>query len=165
MTYRSLKKTVHWGVVLLLVSGVALKLSGQRDLFPLFSWSLFSYVDQQKVDFAILVVGLEGQPLDAPREFMTTTDLFPGAGDMRAYITIQDLGLAVLRRDEATLETSRALFEGDYLKYPGVVDYQVMMRTFDPIERWHQGSFELRPLAQLRTVPRRPRAPAAGDAP
>lgn len=121
-----------------------------REIFPVASWSLFSYVAAERTEFAVLITQVDGEPLAAPREFMDSRDLFSGAGSIRAYYTIQDLGAATGRRSAALMEKLRWLLESQYMQGPNRdIRYQLILRSFDPIERWRGGSYEYRLMAEL----------------
>lgn len=153
MRYRRIKAFLH--VLVLLYIGVALVMglyAFHREVFPVFSWSLFSTVAERETDFAIQVLGIDGEALEPPVDFMTSKDMFAGAGDIRAYYTIQNLGIASLRRRGDDIQRIRATFEQTYLGMPGSsVEYAVLMRVFDPVERWQEGRIESwRPVARYR---------------
>jgi hypothetical protein len=151
MSYRQLQLLFHLLVVGYMAVALVLGLSFyHREIFPVFSWSLFSYVEAHKTEFAVLVTEVDGRQLEAPREFMDSKDLFAGAGNMRAYYTIQNFGWAVMRRDLETVNKLRRLFESEYMKGPARdVKYQVIVRSFDAIERWRGGPYEFRVIGKL----------------
>lgn len=133
-----------------LVLGLSLH---HREVFPFFSWSLFSTVAEKKSEFAVLVTRLDDQTFDPPLEFMESKGAFPGAGSIRAYYTIQNLGAAALRRRGEDIQRLRQVFEGTYLGSDGrQVEYRLIFRSFDPLERWQGGDYEWRPVADFRVA-------------
>ena len=121
-----------------------------REVYPVASWSLFSYVAAKRTEFAVLITQVDGKPLAEPREFMDSRDLFSGAGSIRAYYTIQDLGAATGRRNTARMEKLRWLLESQYMQGPNRgIRYQLILRSFDAIERWRGGSYKYRVIAKL----------------
>lgn len=151
MTYRHTKLLLH--VLILAYVGVALHVGfirHHREVFPFASWSLFSYVAAEKTEFAVLITHVDGEPLDAPREFMDSRDLVSGAGNIRAYYTIQDLGHAIRFRNTGGMDKLRRLLETEYMKGPSKsLGYQLILRSFDAIERWRGGPYQFRMIANL----------------
>lgn len=153
MNYR---RTQHFLFFLILgYIGVALVLGlsfYHRELFPVFSWSLFSTVEETKAEFAVLVTHLDGQALEPPLEFMESKAVFRGAGSIRAYYTIQKFGAAALRRRSEEAQRLRHVFESTYLGHEGrPVEYRLIFRRFDAIERWQGGGYTFRPVAEFQT--------------
>lgn len=154
MNYRWTKRCLHLLVLGYIAMALILGLSFfHREIFPVFSWSLFSTVAEKKAEFAVLVTGMDGKTLETPLEFMESEGTFPGAGSIRAYYTIQNLGAATLRRRGDDIERLRRVFEQNYLASEGrEVHYRLIFRSFDPVERWRGGSYTFRPVADFRVV-------------
>lgn len=150
-TYRITQLFLHCLIVGYILAALAVGFGRyHREIFPIPSWSLFSHVFAQKSEFAVLVVQVDGERFETPREFMDAGDLFNGAGNIRAYYTIQDLGRAIIQRDADEMQRLRRLLEATYMKSSAErVDYQLILRSFDPIERWQGGAYRFRPVANL----------------
>jgi hypothetical protein len=149
MKYSNLKRLLIGFIVLYL--GVAL-ISGfrfrHREVFPIFSWSLFSQVQSSRSDFAVLITQIGNRTFEPPIELKNADQWFPRGGHIRSYITIQNMGNAFLRRDRRTLEISRRILESNYMNGPAEpVKYLLISRRYDPIERWHDGRYQQRNLA------------------
>ena len=125
--------------------------SGTRDAYPFFSWSLFTHVPNVRFDFGVAVTEIDGEILNPPRDLMELEGRVSGAGSIRAYYTIQDLGDALVRRDRALMQEKRSLFEREYLSGPTELRYRLVARAYDPIEKWRHGRIQQqRVLAERR---------------
>jgi len=103
-----------------------------RELFPFFTWSLFSWIPETRHQYVIEIQRIDGQRYDPPthmQEFEEFAD-----GTTLAYKTIQDLG-----RSGGADDRKRATFETRYLKGRNV-DYRIVRLSFAPLERWHHGT-------------------------
>ncbi|MEO1368314.1 MAG: hypothetical protein AAFX50_14165 [Acidobacteriota bacterium] len=154
---RRFRRSQHFGLAVVLVTIAAslhLGFSGKRDLYPFFSWSLFTHVPNVKHDFGLLITGIDGQRLDPPRELNAFSGRLAGAGSIRAYYTVQDFGRAILLRDRETADELRSLLEREYLKGAGgELHYLLVARSYDPIEKWRHGRMEQRPVVELKRDP------------
>ncbi len=151
MTYRRTKLFLHILILGYILAALHVGLNRHhREVFPVASWSLFSRVSTVKTEFAVLITQVDGEPLAVPREFMDCRDLFSGAGNIRAYYTIQDLGAVTRGHPSAIMERLRRLLETKYMRGPNRdIRYQLILRSFDPIERWRGGSYQHRVIANL----------------
>ena len=109
-----------------------------KELFPFFSWSLFSRVKNKHVEYSILIHRLDGQRFDDPIDMRKAEDL-PVFGWSRSlgYKALQRIGNAI-RFEEAHSSTDLNVFEIQYFGNH-VVDYEIMRETFDPAKRWRDG--------------------------
>lgn len=121
-----------------------------REVFPLFSWSLFTHVPSVRTDAGVQILQLGDRAFDPPLELLEARGLFPRASSIQAYYTVQKLAGASMARDGAEIERLRRLFESEYL---GARDrhlrYRLILRRFDPIDRWRGGGYESRPLVEF----------------
>ena len=136
------------------LSSIYLGYSGKRDAYPLFSWSLFTHVPNFRHDFALLITQIDGAPVNPPADLMSFKGRLSGAGEIRAYYTIQDFGDALVRRDGARMETLRRLLEKEYLAgSSGPLRYRIVARAYDPVEKWRHGrTSQQAPVADLTRV-------------
>lgn len=109
-----------------------------RELFPFFTWSLFSQVSNARKEYHIAVIALDGQPLDPPVD-MRTIDVFPSFSDSRSvgYKALQNLGKSLSKgADDSDIIRERfaARFFGRH-----DVDYQINRHVYNPLRRWHEG--------------------------
>lgn len=109
-----------------------------RELFPFFTWSLFSRVSDVRTEYSVLVLALDEQIFEEPAD-MRLIDVLPNFGDSRAlgYKALQNLGHA-LRLEHAGVDEQRLQFERRYFGRHEV-DYLVMLHIYNPLRRWHEG--------------------------
>lgn len=108
-----------------------------REIFPFFWWELFSYIPAQfKSDYGLEIVKYDDQLLEAPLYFEEAASLLPDPESITAYITIQSLGEAITDGDDAEVERLRGLIEGPHLSNPSAVEYQIVKRDYDILEKW-----------------------------
>jgi len=102
-----------------------------KELFPFFTWSLFSWVPDVRHLYVVEITRLNGETFDPPLEMQE----IPQFADRTtlAYKAIQELG-----RSGGSDPDKRATFEARYLKGQAV-DYRIVRNSFEPLERWHTG--------------------------
>ena len=68
-------------------------------------------------------------------------------------MSIEHLGKAVERDDAAEVAEVRAYLESLHLSGRGPVRYELVRRTYDPLERWHDrhAFLAVRPIAQFES--------------
>jgi len=125
----------------------------KREIFPLFTWSLFSTTpSSQKMDIGLYVTEIDGERIDPSLDFMVSRSRFNYAGDITAYHVIQKLGHAINRKNEEREQSFRGLVEKKYLKSAqSDISYQIVQRTYDPVERWKKGTVMIRILKEFST--------------
>jgi hypothetical protein len=125
------------------------RVSGQGEIFPFASWSLFSFVPNISHDFSIRVLSLNGSALTPPVFFEDSTALFESASKHGARVLIDLLGQALAQGEVAEAERIRDRFE--HLCMPGMtaVRYELVARVYDPLERFRTG--RLRAVRTVRT--------------
>ncbi len=108
------------------------------ELFPFFTWSLFSDVRDQRVEYRIVMLSLNGQTFDDPQD-MRDIHTLPSFSDSRAlgYKALQGIGRD-LRLQTEDVHERRRHFEGRYFGRHAV-EYQVMRHVYNPLQRWHDG--------------------------
>ncbi|MEM7331236.1 MAG: hypothetical protein AAF490_04020 [Chloroflexota bacterium] len=139
-TYRS----AQWTVVLIIVIYTAVSYTTTRfrgsELFPFFNWSLFTKVPNEKHDFGLRLLTVDGEPLSEPIYFEEADAWFDEAHSIVAYQAIQQFGSAVREADETTIEEIRPFVESTYLENQ-TVRYELVRRTYLPISRVQTGAF------------------------
>lgn len=141
-TYRHLQWGITLFILLYVVVGYTTWLRQRPEIFPFFSWDLFTYVPTQvKQDFSLSIVAIGGQPLAEPVYFEQAKTLFAKADAIEAMDAIQNLGLAVSANDPAEIARVRAYLEPLFLSDAGAVEYTLVTRWFNPLERWETGVF------------------------
>ncbi len=106
--------------------------TAQSELFPIYSWDLFSYVPTHTSEFAIRITAINGEPLDLPLYFNEATKYIPAAQTIEAFALIQRFGNAVYTNNSDAV-TLQQQFEALYLQQLETVSYELVIRTFDAI--------------------------------
>lgn len=135
-------RTIQWLTVCVLVgyttiSTVAsfaiggVKTHPTRELFPFFTWSLFSWVPHVRHLYIVEITRLGDEVFEPPID-MQSIPQFEDQTTL-AYKTIQDIG-----RTGGNNPDKIATFEARYLKNADI-DYRIVRLSFEPLERWQTG--------------------------
>jgi hypothetical protein len=116
-------------------------LRSQGELFPIYTWALFSRVPNEQREFALRIRAVGCKVLESPLYFQDAGQWFRQAESISAYVSIQKLGSAVLANDIVEIDKVRRLLESVYLRGPEGVRYEVVERKFNPMDRWKYGTF------------------------
>ena len=127
----------------------------EGETFPIFSWSLFSTVAQPtSSDAAVLMLEIDGRQFEPPLDFMSSFEIVPHAGNITVYYVIQ--GMARETLDDAAGGSAgkyRNLFEHQYLNfYKRRIRYELVQRSYDPIERWKTDRYKVTKTIFQRTL-------------
>jgi hypothetical protein len=129
----------------------------EREIFPLFSWSLYSTVPREAADYGVRILEVGGRTLNPPLLVEEARPRFPHANQRQLLMAVQSLGRALDGGDTEAVRAYRRLIERHHLRGRGVVHYEVIHRRFNTLARWRTGEFRT-----LRTVGR---FSAEGDRP
>lgn len=140
-TYKNYQKFVFITLALYLLIGYGFKLTLDRELFPIFSWSLFTNVPNRINDYGIRIVAIDGQPLDTPFYYEDGKGTFTAYDSAQAYFNFRDLGRALETGDTENATEIRGYMEALYLEEAGQVSYEVVARSWDAIDRWNGGAY------------------------
>jgi hypothetical protein len=136
------RRSLHLLIVLVLVgypilsTGTSFAVGGvkthpTKEVFPFFTWSLFSWVPEVRNLYVVEITHMNGEAIEPPRDMREFPDF--AAEATLAYKTIQELGRSGLQ-DSGKL----VAFEGRYLKGQHV-GYRVVQYSYAPLENWHRG--------------------------
>lgn len=139
--YRNYQKFVVIFLALYLVIGYGFKLTQDREIFPIFSWSLFTNVPNQINDYGIRIVAIDGQELDTPFYYEEGKDTFIDYDSAQAYFNFRDFGRALTAGNTERVEEIRGYLESLYLEEAGQIRYEVVARSWDAVDRWNGGGF------------------------
>lgn len=111
------------------------------EFFPVFSWSLFSRVENPKVDWRVLIHRIGQERFDPPKNFYALTDRFPLARNRStdASKTTRLFGYGIYHELD-TVEETREVFEKRLFQDQPDVEYEMLLTRFDPLERWRHGT-------------------------
>ncbi len=112
------------------------------EIFPFFSWDLFSSVPQPVAsNYGLRIHEVDGQILHEPIYFEHADRFFRNAKSIEAFTLIQNLGHAISTRNTTEAETIRQMLEMTHLQDASTLSYEVVFRRFDVIERWQGKPF------------------------
>jgi hypothetical protein len=159
--YRELKWRVATILAAYLVAAAAAQVWGGRDreLFPIFAWSLFSTVPSEPNEYAVRITAIDGAPLEA-KPFLG--DLFGrGFSSPRStselWAVTQRLGDAISAGGSGEVGAMRRLLEANFLCATGQVDYEVVRLRYRTLDRWATGALgSIEPVAAFGTSEPRP---------
>lgn len=142
--YRNLRVFVASFFVLYAGLGVLLQTNiwSANEIFPIYSWALFSKIPNERDDYALRILVVGKERVDPPLHFQAAGEWFPKADSISAYYSVQKLGRAISREDAGRIEDMRRFFEPLYFGDAGHVRYEVVKRSFNPLDRWENGNFK-----------------------
>ena len=113
-------------------------------LYPYFSWRLFDRVKFLESDFAIELVSLDGKELKPPQDFVAYE--VPLNKKLRSlysqpHRTVQRLGQARNGNDYSSFSEIKKTFETHFLNRYKYGEYQLVFRTWDPLEALQNGKY------------------------
>ena len=126
----------------------------RREVFPVFSWSLFTKINQYLWTYEIAISRIDDTVYDPPVDYFTLTNMFADARNResavvktaRAYHWAQN-------NDPSRLESIRSVIEGRYFGGHDRVDYAILLVLHQPLLRWQSGAVERRDvIAELSKV-------------
>lgn len=137
-----LYRRMQWGfatlALLYFLVGNGAWLWGNREIYPIFSWDLFSYVPNEVVDFGLRITKTGNTELEPPLYFEAAVDLLPDAQSIVAYTNIQALGAAIRAGQPVELAADRVAALHLYPLLP--VEYEIVQRRYAPLDRWRTGA-------------------------
>ena len=147
-SYRRLKLLTFFIFVTYYVISSLTQQFGTGEVFPVFSWSLYSGVPPRHLnDYGLQIIAVNQQLLAAP-VFVEELEQFPVSFktqdtadvDLSLYRQVQRLGHAIATDDPTATSLHRKRLE----KFLGdkEVDYAIVIRQFDSRERWLTGKIE-----------------------
>jgi len=113
--------------------GVLLEYFIHGEIYPVFSWSLFSVIPNPTVDTTIRVHEMHGKQYEPPLTFQDLTFLFTEIGHSPTQYTpiIKRLGDAIKDDNQEKIDKERAHLEALFGTMP--FRYDVVRITYDPI--------------------------------
>lgn len=139
--YRRLQWGIAAFVLLYALIGNAVWFRHYREIYPIFSWDLFSYVPNEVADFGLRITRTGDTVLDFPIYFEAATGLVPDAQSIVAYTNIQALGVAIMAGQSVELAAAAHRVESLHLYTLMPVEYEIVRRRYSPLARWREGEF------------------------
>lgn len=140
--YRQTQLSILIGLILYPI--IALSTIGlpQRELFPFFSWELFSYIPADTItSYGIRFSSANGESLAQPIYFEEAKHLTPYADSVDAFVTLQSLGNAIAQNDAQQTAATQQLLQGTYFGDMSAAEYAIVRRRFDLLERWRHNRY------------------------
>ena len=126
------------------VAGVTLlraRTGANTEIFPIFSWDLFSVVPNETMDYGLRVLEVDGKPLEPP-QFLEQLTIFSQPFRISAHMAIQELGVAHARGDtERARSLAHMLYENHLGGAARRVRFELVERRFDVLTRVRSGRF------------------------
>jgi predicted DCC family thiol-disulfide oxidoreductase YuxK len=115
---------------------------GVKEIFPFFSWSLFSRVPNKTTsEYAVIVSTYNGMTVFPPRLFQEAKEIIHESESIIARRLIQDFGKAYQNMEIREADELRKLFEANFIKSPA--KYRLIRMIHNPVERWKTGRYEI----------------------
>lgn len=111
------------------------------EYYPIFSWDLFSRVPNTVTDYGLLITAVDQAPLDQQLYFEEASMLFADTNSIIASNMIQGIGYNTTVGNKADAEALRIQFESLYFEAYQSVTYEIVQRTYTPIERYQNSLF------------------------
>ncbi|MBI2902472.1 MAG: hypothetical protein HYY12_02645 [Candidatus Methylomirabilis oxyfera] len=129
----------------------------EREIFPIFSWSLYSTVPREAAEYGVRIFEVGGETLNPPLFFEDARAFFPYVNQAQLFMTVQSLGRALESDNTEAIKTYRRLLERHHLRGRGVIHYEIVRRRFNTLTRWVTGEFRtLRTVGTFSTEGQRP---------
>jgi hypothetical protein len=118
------------------------KVSHRGEFFPVFNWSLFTYVSPVRGLLELHVVRVGDKTFDRPVNYFELDSYFETARNRSTDVkkTLERLVAAHQRKDTETESTLRAVLEHQHLSGHGRVVYEIRYVIFSPVDRWLNGT-------------------------
>ena len=124
----------------ILIASAGLKFHERREIFPFFSWSLFTFVTDKPWRYEIEISRIDDTLYDPPANYYDLSNVFPQARARSSNVWKAAASLAQATAKELpSLAQVRTTFENRYLSGTGSVDYRVVIVIYDPLERLRSG--------------------------
>lgn len=136
------------GLSLVVYLGCALggRLSGRGEIFPFFTWDLFSHIPAHVSAPVVYLHRAAGRPLDPP------VPLFESGMDHgRRYVAAafaRSLNVA-LAHDPERAAAVREVLATNHL--PPVSEWSLVLEEYDPLQRWTEGTLQRIEVARFAT--------------
>jgi len=153
MSYAVLKKVVLVSLMFYAASAwYAHFFAPNENLYPLFSWNLFSYIPNEVQTYTITILSYSHTVYNPPLAFdkklflLTSVNRSPN----ELIWEIGELGRALKAQDTDAIKRGRTLVETLFRGVP--TRYEVYYATYDPLTHWETGAFkEMRSVGIIDT--------------
>ena len=117
------------------------RMSPRGEFFPVFNWSLFTYVHPVRALIELYVVRVGDKTFDKPVNYFELDDYFETARIRSTDLkkTLERYDKAGSRNDTKEMEKLRGVIEAQHLSGHGPVEYEIRYVAFRPVDRWLHG--------------------------
>lgn len=115
--------------------------SERGEYFPVFNWSLFTYVSSVRGLLELHVKRIGDHEFEHPVNYFELDEYFHTASNRSTDLkkNLERLVRAKKRGDEAQVAALRKLIENRHLSGHGPVEYEIVYVVFSPVDRWKTG--------------------------
>jgi hypothetical protein len=119
------------------------RLSARGEFFPVFNWSLFTYVDAYPLLAELHVISIGDKRFDKPINYFQLGSYYDAARRRSSGVSkaVVRLHIALRLKDAAQVTRMRKVIEKGYLSGHGPVEYEIRSVRFNPIERWKNKAY------------------------
>lgn len=133
---------------LYVVLGLLATMAPGFEVFPFFCWFLFPVTPNVESRYELVLHEVGGRTVSPPAEYQSL-DLVEDPMAMDLWIAVQALGRAEAAADAARIDVLRRRIELNFIPAPN--RYRLERVTFDPLERWRNGSVRARESVAVYT--------------
>jgi len=114
------------------------KFPNKWEVFPVFSWSLFSWTPNKMKEFVVEIHSIKGEKLKKSKFFHEMRKYFPKANSPTPSILLRRLGRSLRYKRKKKAQKLRNLFEKRFLlSKNSPIRYSLIKRYYKPLERWN----------------------------
>ncbi len=142
LDYRTKKLAVLASLAVYAAIGISAHwLTTNDELYPVFSWNLFAYVPNPKIEYTIALLSFGKTHYNPPLQFNELGFLFKQNSEspIKYYVVINRLAAAIMQKDPAAQETYRQQLEAIFQKTPA--QYEVLKVKNDPLAFWYTKTY------------------------
>ena len=112
------------------------------EFFPVFSWSLFTTVEDDVVDIAVKVHQIGETKFDPPVDYYDLPQYFEYAAKRDTAVTkaASQLARVAEMNDHEAYKQREATFQSTFFDIREPVRFQLVLERFDPLDRWRSGT-------------------------
>jgi len=123
--------------------------SPNKEIFPFFSWFLFSAVPNTGYHYNVEILEHDRQTFSPAIAYNAADGIVLRPRDITAYQFIQKMGRTYDSGDKAAFEILSHEFQRNFLR--GSNTYQLIKVYYNPVEAWHGKSGEPKVLETFKT--------------
>ncbi|MEK7627917.1 MAG: hypothetical protein AAB421_00655 [Patescibacteria group bacterium] len=141
MPYSIAKGVIFSFLAMYFVLGFMTSFAQKGEVYPFFSWSLFSYTPNKGEAFTMEITAVGGKVQNPPIAFNETRPLFEKISQSPTQYTpiIRDLGIALAHNKTSAIDL---LSKKLSLLFPsGRFSYDILRIEYDPVEYWRSKTY------------------------